>query len=49
MTHEPTLQFVEHFKMKHSLTHAQTDNLVHIVTSVLLNLAAVLSRWNKCL
>lgn len=37
--------------MKHSvaLTHAQTHNHVHVVTSALLNLATVLSRCNKCL
>lgn len=32
-----------------ALTHAQTHNHVHIVTSALLNLATVLSRCNKCL
>lgn len=35
--------------MKHTLTRAQTHNHVHFVTSALLNLAAVLSRCNKCL
>lgn len=37
--------------MKHTLTltHSQTHNHVHIVTSALLNLATVLSRCNKCL
>lgn len=32
-----------------ALTHAQTRNHVHIVTSALSNLATVLSRCNKCL
>lgn len=35
--------------MKPTLTHAQTRNHVHIVTSALLNLDTVFSRCNKCL